>query len=302
MNYKRNHKFPQKSYFWEAVNGFGEDMVYKRNEPPIKPEYQIFFETETHYMICDLRLRDKYVDQEHLMKLDEEMFKLTEHRINAVRRINPDGRAEYLYRRTNGIVLTPDFHFDTYVKFFFNFRDYVKLVYRSDKHETGAEFDRNFQTFFCRWFTDSRGKEIQAVNSEKQWFADVKKWLLKKKQNPAYSVPHSEFKDTPIEVKIEGILVKNKIAYTKQAEFFEHEMKFTVPDFLIEDKKIAIYCDGTEFHKDTQAIIRDKVQDRKLQIKGYMVLRFSGSEILGNQALCEEDILQAIKARSKNQP
>lgn len=297
MKYRRNHRFPNKRSFWDAVNTFGEDMVYRRNDPPIKPEYQIFFETETHYMICDLRLRDKFTDSEHIKKLDEEIFRLTEHRINAVRRINSDGRAEYIYKRSNDVTLSPDFHFDTYVKFFFNFRDYVKLVYRSNEKETGDEFTRNFHSFFCRWFTDSRGKDLKAVNCEKQWFEDVKKWLLKKKQNPAYSVPHSEFKDTPIEGRVEGLLLKHAISYTKQAEFFQHEMKFTVPDFLIEGLKIAIYCDGTEFHKNTQAIIRDKVQDRKLQIKGYMVLRFSGSEILGDIALCEQDILAAIQTR-----
>lgn len=297
MKYKRNHQFEKKGDYWEAVNLCGEEIVNNRNKPPIKPEYQIFFETETHYMVCDLRLRDKFASEEHIKKLDEEMFNFSEHRINAIRRINADGRAEYIYRRPNEIVLTPDFHFDTYAKFFFNFRDYVKLVYKSDKKETGDQFEKKYQSFFCRWFTDSRGKELKSVNWEKQTFYDVKKWLLKKKQNPAYSVPHSEFKDTPIEGIMEGILIKNNIPYIKQAEFFKHEMKFTVPDFLIEHKKIAIYCDGTEFHKDTQAIIRDKVQDRRLQISGYMVLRFSGSEILGNLLLCEQDILDAIKSR-----
>lgn len=300
MKYQRNHKFPSRHSFWDAVNTFGEDMIYRRNDPPIQPEFQIFLETETHYMICDLRLRDKLIDKEHLKKLDDEIFRLTEHRINAVRCINPDGRAEYIYQKPNDVILTPDFHFDTYVKFCFNFRDYVKFVYCSNKKATGDEFNKNFHSFFCKWFTDSRGKELKAVNCEQQWFPDVKKWLLKKKQNPAYSVPHSEFKDTPIEGRVEGILFKHGIAYTKQAEFFQHEMKLTVPDFLIEKHKIAIYCDGTEFHKDTQAIIRDKVQDRKLQINGYMVLRFSGSEILGNIALCEQDILAAIKTRESN--
>lgn len=298
MKYRRNHKFPSKSDYWQAVNSFSEDMVNKRNDPPVKPEYQIFFETETHYMICDLRLRDKCLNKEFIQKLDDEMFKLTEHRINAIRRINPDGRAEYLYRRSNDIALTPDFHFDTYVKLFFNFRDYVKFVYSSKGKESIESFNKKFHPFFSKWFTDSRGNELKAVEYDQQGFNDVKKWLLKKKQNPAYSVPHSEFKDTPIEGKVEGILVRNKINFTKQAEFYKHEMKLTVPDFLIEDKKIAIYCDGTEFHKDTQAIIRDKVQDRKLQIMGYMVLRFSGSEILGDILLCEQDILDAIKSRA----
>lgn len=297
MKFKRNHQFQRKSHYWEAVNAFGEEIVNNRNKPPIKPEYQIFFETETHYLICDLRLRDKFTSIESIKKLDDEMFKLTEHRINAIRRINPDGRAEHIYRRPNEIVLSPDFHFDTYVKFFFNFRDYVKLVYKSNGAETSDQFDKKFHTFFCKWFTDSRGKELKSVNCEKQWYKDVKKWLLKKKQNPAYSVPHSEFKDTPIEEKMEIILQRNNIPYIKQAEFFSNAMKFTVPDFLIEDKKIAIYCDGTEFHKDPQAIIRDKVQDRRLQISGYMVLRFSGSEILGDLLLCEQDILDAIKSR-----
>lgn len=43
MKYRRNHRFPNKRSFWDAVNTFGEDMVYHRNDPPIKPGYRVYF-------------------------------------------------------------------------------------------------------------------------------------------------------------------------------------------------------------------------------------------------------------------
>lgn len=44
-----------------------------------------------------------------------------------------------------------------------------------------------------------------------------------------------------------------------------------------------------------------KSQDRKLQITGYMVLRFSGSEIISDLKQCEEDILAAVKRRRQGE-
>lgn len=294
-NKKRYHQFSKKSDYWDAVNQLGEELVNNRSKPPILPEHQIFLETESHYALFDLRLRDKFLNKEHIVKLDEAFYKLTNYRINAVRVVKQDGFADYVYNRPAHVTLTPDSDFDTSVEFFFNFRDNAKFILNCDRSKTTDPIVSVFMKFFCLWFTDSRGKELKSYDHSITISNDVKKWLLKKKQHTAYSAPHSEFKDTPIEKAIENVLHRNNIAFKKQAEYFIQQVKFSVPDFLLEQDKIAIYCDGTEFHKEPQRIISDKTQDRKLQLNGYMVLRFSGSEIISDLLQCEEDILAAIK-------
>ena len=53
----------------------------------------------------------------------------------------------------------------------------------------------------------------------------------------------------------------------------------TTPDFAFPDMKIAIYCDGYEFHKDERSFSMDRFQSNELQSRGWIVFRFSGHQI-----------------------
>ena len=62
----------------------------------------------------------------------------------------------------------------------------------------------------------------------------------------------------------------------------------TIPDFYVEteDKKICIYTDGHTYHEWTEyQAVRDRNIDRELQNLGYVVLRYTTSEI--NQKIDE---------------
>lgn len=60
-------------------------------------------------------------------------------------------------------------------------------------------------------------------------------------------------------------------------------------------KKLAIYADGHEFHERTkQQAQRDRSIDRKLQKLGFVVFRFTGSEIYRNIDKCCEEIIAEI--------
>ena len=54
-------------------------------------------------------------------------------------------------------------------------------------------------------------------------------------------------------------------------------MPVTLPDFAFPDAKIAIYCDGYEFHSEREAFQKDRHQSRELQLQGWCVLRFAGT-------------------------
>ena len=54
----------------------------------------------------------------------------------------------------------------------------------------------------------------------------------------------------------------------------------TIPDFAFPDAKIAIYCDGYTHHKDERPPFNvDRWQSRELQLRGWLVLRFTDRDI-----------------------
>lgn len=56
------------------------------------------------------------------------------------------------------------------------------------------------------------------------------------------------------------------------------------------DYRIAIECDGHEFHERTkEQVERDNKRARKLQQSGFIVIRFSGSEILKDPYGCARE-------------
>ncbi|MEK4871533.1 endonuclease domain-containing protein [Niallia sp. FSL W8-1348] len=59
---------------------------------------------------------------------------------------------------------------------------------------------------------------------------------------------------------------------------------------------IIIECDGHEYHEKTkEQAIADKTRDRDLQMEGYRIIRFSGSEIYQNPKKCAADVIRFIK-------
>jgi very-short-patch-repair endonuclease len=60
-------------------------------------------------------------------------------------------------------------------------------------------------------------------------------------------------------------------------------------------KEYLIECDGHDYHERTkEQAKKDKAKDRDLQKEGYIVLRFTGSEIYENPYLCAREISGVI--------
>ena len=84
-----------------------------------------------------------------------------------------------------------------------------------------------------------------------------------------------------------------------------YDMPVTLPDFAFPDAKIAIYCDGYEFHSERNPFQKDRQQSRALQLQGWLVLRFAGREILNETDAVVRTIEQAIQRQARereNQP
>ncbi len=65
-----------------------------------------------------------------------------------------------------------------------------------------------------------------------------------------------------------------------------------------EDFKLAIECDGYEFHQKTKEQVQhDNEREYDLKMAGYEVLRFSGTQIYNNPLKCAEDTYNYIMKR-----
>lgn len=83
----------------------------------------------------------------------------------------------------------------------------------------------------------------------------------------------------------------------------QHKIMNYTADFYIEYQsigmelpiKIVIECDGHEFHEKTkQQASKDKKRDRDLTTSGYLVLRYSGSDIVNDPYTIHRDLNDII--------
>ena len=77
-----------------------------------------------------------------------------------------------------------------------------------------------------------------------------------------------------------------------------YDMPLTIPDFAFPKAKIAIFCDGYKYHNDSDSFQKDRQQSRDLQLQGWCVLRFSGSEILNDTDAVVATIQRAINQKA----
>ena len=83
---------------------------------------------------------------------------------------------------------------------------------------------------------------------------------------------------------------------------YYNDMPLTIPDFAFPDAKIAVYCDGFAAAEGNQEKFRkDRFQSRELQLRGWIVLRFTGSEINRNSEMVVETIQRAIEEVNRKQ-
>ena len=78
-----------------------------------------------------------------------------------------------------------------------------------------------------------------------------------------------------------------------------YDMPVTLPDFAFPYLRIAIYCDGYEYHWERDPFQKDRQQARALQLQGWLVLRFAGAEILNNTDAVVLTVEKAIRRKTR---
>ena len=125
----------------------------------------------------------------------------------------------------------------------------------------------------------------------------------------SYNMSRIKSKNTSIEILLRKSLWHEGIRYRKNYKKLPGK-----PDIAITKYKIAIFCDGEFWHgknwnlkKETiktnrdywikkieRNLLRDKTNDKKLEILGWVVLHFWGEEIKNNLKECVRDIKNTI--------
>jgi very-short-patch-repair endonuclease len=77
-----------------------------------------------------------------------------------------------------------------------------------------------------------------------------------------------------------------------------YSVDFAMRCFACPKVKVAIECDGHDFHEKTKAqAAHDKRRDRDIQRAGFDILRFTGSEIWNNPVNCAVEVFQHFASR-----
>jgi len=115
-------------------------------------------------------------------------------------------------------------------------------------------------------------------------------------------------KNTSIDLRMKEILTELNFSYKMYPKMFGN------PDFLLEDRRIIIFCDGDFWHgykyfekkklakkywrnKIETNIRRDMKISRKLRVEKWSVLRFWEHDIKKNPDKCKNKIIRKIKEK-----
>lgn len=73
-------------------------------------------------------------------------------------------------------------------------------------------------------------------------------------------------------------------------------------DFLVESSRVRIVveCDGHDFHERTKAqASHDRRRDRRMQAAGFVVMRFTGSDIHRDVERCASEVWECLAAKGR---
>lgn len=97
-----------------------------------------------------------------------------------------------------------------------------------------------------------------------------------------------------IEANLYLAAARHSISFIPQYKIGDYHV-----DFLVDNTNIVVECDGYDHHKTTEQIRSDYRRERFLQKQGYLVVRFSGTEINDNPDECCREILEIIGANEQ---
>lgn len=277
------------SNYWRGDSWGGNAEIY--------PKFKVVCESENHIGYINAPPKEEYRNPVGYKQIDEELHRITHLRISYIQIIEQNGLTKTVYKRPEDKRPESDLHWNKILKMGSNRRNIIFLFL--GKH--GIDNSELLKPFLKKYFSDpSGGPELFITFEEDMSGPDVGNSLQKKKHHNRYNLPQKASQTSPIEKLFRDELQRRGIDFEEQVDFILDGKKFSVPDFVIREANLIIYCDGTEFHKSPERIIMDKQQDRALQANGFTVFRFSGSEIASSVKNCVYEVEMFIQR--KNNP
>lgn len=168
-------------------------------------------------------------------------------------------------------------------------KEYNKEMYRPYDN-----INKKFKTIYFKIFEDEMEDLMDYYNA-------LKDDKLIEYYNKKYDIPLKiNFKCNK---EIENLIIKNNIVSPVEQkliiELYQNDIKFNVQqlllnkykvDFLLESN-IVIEIDGYNYHSSKEQMIKDHKRDRELNLNGYHVYRFMGTEIYNNT----DNVLEELK-------
>lgn len=262
------------------------------------PKFKIVCESENHIGYINAPPKKEFQNPAGYKQIDEELYKISQLRICYIQIVEKDGLTKTVYKRPETLKPVSDLHWNKIIKMNSNRKNVLFLFI--GKH--GMDNSEQFRPFLKKFFLDpTTGQEININSEEDMSGPDVGKNLQKKKHHSRYNLPQKASQASPIEKLFREELQQRNIAFEEQVDFVLDGKKFSIPDFVIREARLIIYCDGTEFHKSPERIIMDKQQDRALQANGFNVFRFSGSEIVSDVTKCVDEVVYFVNKKALGQ-
>lgn len=134
----------------------------------------------------------------------------------------------------------------------------------------------------------SKGKTIEELYGYAH-AEDIRLKLRFARANQAYLK-----KDTSIEIKIKKGLEERGIKYTPQKPLY-----VCIPDFVINEHRIAIFCDGDYWHNLPGRREKDELANRYLFMHGWYPLRFWEHDINENIDKCIDEIVKNMTIHAR---
>jgi len=100
--------------------------------------------------------------------------------------------------------------------------------------------------------------------------------------------------ESPIEKKLLRVLIERfpRLIIQPQKMIKGFRVDFVIPKYLV-----VIEADGFEYHSSKSAMARDYVRQRVLMAAGWLVIRFTGSEINADPVSCAQDVGRILATR-----
>ncbi|MED4779423.1 DUF559 domain-containing protein [Brevibacillus choshinensis] len=96
--------------------------------------------------------------------------------------------------------------------------------------------------------------------------------------------------ESPIERRLYNALASRGHVVKTQVPCGRYRIDLALPHY-----RIAIECDGHDFHSSRSQKAHDRKKDRFLRERGWMVMRFTGSQINGKMAYVIRQIEEAAR-------